>query len=242
VLELSARKRIILSIDTSDEKQAEQLIKLAKESGARFIKLGLEFQSATSWRRCSEMAGENSIEWVADAKIHDISNTSQKIMQNISGLPYPPFGITMHTTAGQEAMRLAQKEVGKINVLGVTVLTSIAAEEVEHIYHVPVDQKVMELAEDAAQAKLAGIVASAQEVGMIKKNPKTSHLITMIPGTRSLTAQKGDQARVATPEEAIRDQADLLVIGRQVTEAADPKREFEALVSEIESALKQEVI
>jgi orotidine-5'-phosphate decarboxylase len=153
--ELPARERIILAIDTSREEDAERLATVAQEAGARFVKLGLELSSATSWRYCSELAAAHNLDWVADAKLDDIPNTVVGAVKNIKGLEHPPFGITMHTTAGSEAMRLAQEEAEAIKMLGVTVLTSIKAKpeegeefsEGERMFHVPVTQ-----AEDPAQA------------------------------------------------------------------------------------------
>jgi len=235
--ELPARERIILAIDTSREEDAEKLAKVAQEAGARFVKLGLELSSATSWRYCSDLAAAHKLDWVADAKLDDIPNTVVGAVKNISALAHPPFGITMHTTSGIEAMRAAQKEAGPIKMLGVTVLTSIKEDEVQNLYHVPVRQKVMELSRDAVTAGVQGVVSSPLEVGMIKNDPETSTLFAMIPSTRSASADVQDQARVGTPAAAIQDGADLLVIGRQITQAENPALAYEQLVAEIEGAL-----
>jgi len=233
--ELSAAERIILAVDTSSTGEAERLVRVAQEAGAQFVKLGLEISSATSWRFCSELAGNYGLDWVADAKLDDIPNTVVGAVKNIKGLDHPPFGITMHTTAGIEAMRAAQEEAEEIKMLGVTVLTSISDEECERIlFGVPARQKVIELAEAAASAGLKGIVSSPKEVGMIKSIDATKNLFAMIPGTRSTTADVQDQARVGTPAAAIGDGADLLVIGRQVTKAENPAHAFSELVQEIE--------
>ena len=235
---MTARAHIILSIDTSKPPEAIKLAKIAKQAGAKFIKMGLELSSATSWQWGAKLAEEYELEWVADAKLSDIPNTIRGAVKNIKSLACPPFAITMHTTSGIEAMRQAQMEAGDIKMLGVTVLTSITEAEAKKLYRVPVPEKVMELAHDALKAGLHGIVTSPKEVGMIKSNPKTRKLFAMIPGTRSKTAERGDQARVATPAEAILDGADLLVIGREITQAEDPAKAYEALVIQIESALK----
>ena len=235
--ELTAPERIILAIDTSKEAEAERLVHIAKEAGARFVKLGLELSSATSWRYCSELAASNGLDWVADAKLADIPNTVARAVGNIAALEHKPFGITMHTTAGREAMRTAQETAGAIKMLGVTVLTSITDEEAQSLYHVSASQKVHELAIDAAEAGLAGIVASPKEVGLIKSEAVTRGLFTMIPGVRSATTGIQDQARVSTPGVAIKNGADLLVIGRQISQAADPARAYEALVAEIMEAM-----
>lgn len=235
--ELPAQERIILAIDTSREADAEHLARVAKEAGARFVKLGLELSSATSWRYCSELAANNGLGWVADAKLNDIPNTVAGAVKSIISLEHRPFGITMHTTAGREAMRAAQETAGDVKMLGVTVLTSITEEEARGLYRVPLSQKVLELATDAAKVGVAGVVASPNEVGMIKGNEATSGLFAMIPAIRSATAEVQDQARVSTPGSAIRDGADLLVIGRQISHAEDPAQAYEAVVAEIMGVL-----
>ena len=235
--ELPARERIILAIDTSREADAERLVRVAKDAGARFVKLGLELSSATSWQYCSELAGKNGLDWVADAKLDDIPNTVVGAVKNIKSLQHRPFGITMHTTSGKEAMRTAQEEAEDIKMLGVTILTSLTEEEALELYGVPTRQKVLELARNAASVGLKGVVSSPLEVGLIKHSPETQDLFAMIPGTRSASADVQDQARVGTPAAAIADGADLLVIGRQITHAQDPAQAYEALVTEIEGAL-----
>lgn len=236
--ELPVRERIILAIDTSNEVDAERLVTIAQKAGARFVKFGLELSSATSWQYCSDLAARHSLDWVADAKLDDIPNTVVGAVRNIKGLEHAPFGITIHTTAGIEAMRTAQEEAGLIKMLGVTVLTSISAQtngEGEKLYRVPVHQKVMELAHDAVTAGVLGVVSSPLEVGMIKSDPETQQLFAMITGTRSATAEHADQSRVGTPAAAIKDGADLLVIGRQIILAENPAQAYEVLVAEIEA-------
>jgi orotidine-5'-phosphate decarboxylase len=233
----TACQRIILAVDTSDKREAEKLVRLASSAGARFVKFGLELSSATSWEYCSKLAGKHSLKWVADAKLDDIPTTVEKTVKNIKNLPNPPFAITMHTTAGIESMRLAQIAAGDIKILGVTVLTSISDKEARHIYGNSVSKIVLQLANDAAEAGLKGIVASPKEVGLIKQNRGTRGLFAMIPGSRSVSAKASDQARVDTPAATIKNGADLLVIGRQITQAKDPAQAYNELLSEIETAL-----
>lgn len=238
VEQLSARERIIVAIDTSREADAERLASVAQEAGARSVKLGLELSSATSWQYCADLAAAHELDWVADAKLHDIPTTVRGAVTNIIALDHSPFGITMHTLAGAEAMRVAQETAGVVKMLGVTVLTSSDDAETKHIYNgLTRAEKVPQLAQDAADAGIAGLVCSPREVGAVRAMPATEHLFTMIPGTRSAAAEHHDQVNVGTPAAAIRDGADLLVIGRQITKAEDPARAYEDLVAEIEAAL-----
>ena len=124
---LSAAERIVCAIDTSKESTAESLVGLAKNAGAWVVKEGLELQSATSWKYCSDLAAENDLDWVADAKIYDIPRTTAGIVNNLAELDHPPVAITMGTRAGVDSMKEAQRiaaEAG-IMVMGVTLLTSI---------------------------------------------------------------------------------------------------------------------
>jgi orotidine-5'-phosphate decarboxylase len=240
---LKTQEKVILAIDTSDKSEAEKLATLAHDAGALYVKLGTEIQSATSWEYCSELARANGLGWVADAKLDDIPNTVAQTVKNIATLSHPPFGITMHTTAGVDSMRAAQKAAGEVKVLGVTILTSISEEEARKIYNIPesmtVGEKVLELAEKAAISGLMGVVASPKEVGMIKKNPKTKNLFAMIPGSRSVSADSNDQARSDTPAATIKNGADLLVIGRQITQADNPAEAYNQLLKEIEGVTSE---
>jgi orotidine-5'-phosphate decarboxylase len=128
----------------------------------------------------------------------------------------------------------AQTAAGDIVIFGVTVLTSLSDEESREIYGAPVAKKVIELAEAAAEAGLAGLVASPLEVKQLKSNSQTKSLITLIPGSRSKDAKISDQARVATPADTIADGADLLVIGREITQAGDPAAAYAKIISDIE--------
>lgn len=88
----------------------------------------------------------------------------------------------------------------------------------------------------AAESGLKGLVCSPLEVRFVKSNPATSHLFAMVPGSRSSGADSHDQSQRATPAETVRGGADLLVIGRQITKAANPTLAYESLVAELAAA------
>lgn len=232
-------QRIILAIDTSDTKEAEKLAELAKSAGAGFIKFGLQIFTAKSWGWCAELAKKYGLEWVADAKLDDIPNTIASSIDSLKTLPLSPYAVTIHATVGQAAMQSAQKHADGVKIFAVTVLTSLTDDEVHLIYGASVKDKVMQLAKAAAGAGLAGVVASPQEVAMIKQNEVTKNLLTMIPGVRSADAQTADQSRVATPAEAIAAGADFLVIGREVSQANDPAGAFAKIVNDIKKVVNE---
>lgn len=233
-MELPAAERIVLAIDTPYEEEADRLARIAQEAGARFVKFGLELSTATSWRTCADIAAWHDLEWIADAKFDDIPNTVAGAIRAMRKLRHPPFAITMHTTADIKAMYAAQMEAEETKLFGVTILTSIDTSAAQRIYRVPVAQKVLELAYDASDAGIAGIVCSPLEVGMIKADPSLD-LLTLVPGSRSAAAEQADQSRTATPAATIAAGADLLVVGRQISRALNPLRAFNAVVTEIET-------
>ncbi len=237
---LAAAERVILAIDTSEEAQARQLAEVAAGAGATMVKMGLEISSATSWRKCSKIAASEGLGWIADAKIDDISNTTAGIVTNLAALDHPPVGITIHTNSGIDSMLAAQEiaaEAG-ITMLAVTHLTSIEDAETKLTYGFLRKTLVKRRALRAAQVGIPALVASPKEIRRpIKNTAELAGMITMIPGTRSVNAETHDQKKIETPFNAILDGADLLVIGRQVTEAKKPKKAFKLVVNEIDLAL-----
>jgi len=253
-----AEQRIILAVDTSDKLAADRLVGIAADSGASLVKLGLQLQTATSPEFCSRLAARNGLGWVFDLKLKDIPHTVVEAVKNIRGLAHPPVGITMHTTAMSEAMAAAQQAAGpEIRMLGVTVLTSLTdrqcfedafgpieeprspEEEAEQALEMATYRRglVMRRARAAAAAGLAGVVASPLEVGDIKADPLTQGLFAMIPGIRPAGSDTHDQARPGTPGAAILAGADLLVVGRPITEAPNPALAYAQIVTEIQGAL-----
>ena len=233
--ELLPSERVILAIDTFDFQEADRLASIAKEAGARYVKFGLELSSATSWHSCADLAADNGLDWVADAKLHDIPNTIAGAVKNFARFDHPPFGITVHASSGIEAMSAAQEQSDTIKMLGVTILTSID-KDILRIYKAAPRVKILEFADDIAKAGLNGIVASPREVRMLRNYYATAGMLMMVPGIRSEGQSTHDQLRVGTPAEVIRGGADLLVVGRQITQAEDPFLEFQRVVTEIESA------
>lgn len=261
--ELSAAQRVVLAIDTSDMGRALELAEVARDAGASIIKEGLEVASApfSSWEDASRIAHETGLDWVADTKADDISATVGAFMMNIVRLEHPPVAITMHTHAGLDSMseaKLVAAEHG-ILILGVTELTSIKEEELRRQFGFVLARLGMEAlperivsdpdspvrkafvhmrAQEAWSAGLDGLVASPKElVDPIKSDPNISKMFTMIPGARSAGVDSHDQNNVDTPEATIANGADLLVIGREVTQSDNPAAAFQNVVAGIQRGL-----
>jgi orotidine-5'-phosphate decarboxylase len=188
-----------------------------------------------------------------DLKFHDIPNTVIGAVASAVSLPGVRL-LNIHTLGGIEMMRAAAKErdACKIpasqrpKVLGVTILTSMDSAALKKVGIAgPASRRVVTLARIAKKAGLDGVVASPQEARSIRRACGKDFLI-VVPGVRpklSSGAQgKGnrkldDQARIATPYEAIRNGADYIVVGRPITAAPDPVAAARAIVEEIGSAL-----
>jgi orotidine-5'-phosphate decarboxylase len=164
--------------------------------------------------------------WV-DAKIHDIPNTGKLRSKDILG-----DIVTVHASGDVDLM----KEVvasGK-EVFAISVLTSLKPERVRHIYNRTVEEQVYILALLAKEAGVHGLVCSPHELVMLKSKPELEGLKFVTPGIRSVGKDANDQARIATPLQALQNGATHLVIGRQITQAEDPVAALKAVEEEIE--------
>jgi orotidine-5'-phosphate decarboxylase len=188
-----------------------------------------------------------------DLKFHDIPNTVQGAVNSALRLPGLQF-LDLHALGGLEMMRAAVKarddsstsNVSTPKLLAITILTSMDNAALRGVGITgPASRRVVQLARLARKAGMDGVVASPQEVRAIRRACGKGFLI-VVPGIRphapvtSGRRQKGkkdDQARIATPAEAIRAGADYLVVGRPITAAPDPTAAARSIVEEIESAL-----
>ncbi len=155
-----------------------------------------------------------------DLKLHDIPATVAGAARAVADLA--PAYLTVHASGGPDMVAAAVAELPRTRVTAVTVLTSLDAATLARIglEGSPVEAAVR-LAVMAVQAGAGAIVCSPQEVAAIRAAVGADPVL-ITPGVRPAGADLGDQRRVATPEQALADGADLLVIGRPITAAADP--------------------
>lgn len=176
-----------------------------------------------------------------DLKFHDIPATVAGSVRAACGLHV--FLMTIHTAGGYEMMKAAAQEVASFHektglprpkLVGVTVLTSMAAEDLAEAsgYNGRVEDLVLKRAELAKKAGLDGIVASVKEAGRIREELGDSFVI-VTPGIRPAGAAVGDQKRVATPRDAIEAGSDYLVIGRPIYQAESPGAAADAILAEM---------
>lgn len=174
-----------------------------------------------------------------DLKYHDIPNTVAGAVSAAAELPEVRL-LDVHTTGDEAMMRAATQALAtKANppkLLGITVLTSLSQQDLRRvgISGTPA-ARALSLARLAKRAGLDGVVASPKEVRQIRRGCGGDFLI-VVPGIRPAERQgklKDDQARIATPAEAIRAGADYLVVGRPITAASDPRKAAQAIAQEI---------
>jgi orotidine-5'-phosphate decarboxylase len=179
-----------------------------------------------------------------DLKLHDIPETVYRAMQGIAslGVAYA----TVHCGESKKMLEAAVKGAGgKVHLLGVTVLTSVAKEDLrwagyDASFTEDVARLVLKKADMAEKAGFSGVICSGHEAGQIKTTCGESFL-AVTPGIRPMrdVPEGDDQARVMTPARAIRNGSDHLVIGRPIRDAKDPDRAARQVLEEIEEVLKK---
>jgi orotidine-5'-phosphate decarboxylase len=209
--------RLVIAVDLSNR---EAILRLVDElrGAVGVFKLGLQAFVANGPSIVREVvaAGERVF---LDLKIHDIPNTAQHAVAEAAALGASMA--TVHAAGGEAMLRACAHD--DLLVLGVTVLTSLDAAELERIgFHgSPVDNAVR-LARLAQDAGLRGVVASPLEIRAIREACGPDFVI-LTPGIRPAGSDAGDQRRTMTPGEAIAAGADYIVVGRPITSAADPR-------------------
>ena len=220
---------LIVALDVPSLTEAEKLVSELGDECA-FYKVGMELYAA---------AGPDAIEWLhglgksvfLDLKFYDISETVKRAVATVA-----KHGVRFLTVHGSRAVMQAAAEGRRnslLRLLGVTVLTSFDEQDLIDLgYPCSVSDLVALRVKNARATGMDGIIASPLEAKAIRELAGPEMLI-VTPGVRSATADTGDQKRVATPLEAIRNGADYLVIGRQVTRAENPAAALRAIRNEI---------
>ena len=218
---------VYVALDTVDLDRAKAIAaKVRNHVGG--IKLGLEFYSANGPDGVREMAALG-LPIFLDLKLHDIPNTVAKAVQALH--PLQPAILTVHAAGGRAMMEDAKAAAASgTKVVGVSVLTSLdeddlAATGVDGDTHA----QVMRLTALAREAGLDGVVCAGAEVAAAKKAWPDGFFV--VPGLRPAEGQAGDQKRVMTPRKALDAGASILVVGRPITQAADPDQAARAIAA-----------
>ena len=223
---------IFCALDTGDAAAAAALA-ASLGSSVGGIKLGLEFFIANGPAGVKRVAA--GMKLFLDIKLHDIPNTVAGAVRSIA-----PLGVTMTTihASGGMAMMKAAADAAKESpdrpwLLGVTILTSLDEDSLPAIgFGGSVSESVKRLAALAQQSGLDGAVCAPQEVAVLRAQCGPGFKL-VVPGIRPAGSDAGDQRRVMTPKQALAAGADVLVIGRPITGAADPAAAARAIASEL---------
>lgn len=237
------KEKLVLALDVEDINEAKALVdELSPYIGT--FKVGLQLFCGYGLEIVNYIKEKNS-NFFLDVKLHDIPNTVEKASFNVIKNGANFFNV--HATGGIEMMRAAKKGAieasEKFNrkkplILAVTVLTSISQEILSNELSNKKEVKdfVLQLARNAKEAGLDGVVASALELKEIKKE-LGKDFIVLTPGIRPSWTLKDDQKRIATPKSAISDGADYIVLGRAVTKAENKLEAIEKIYEEINEVI-----
>lgn len=235
-MQVSNDLRIIVALDFPSEQPALALVDTLDPALCR-LKVGKELFTRSGPGLVRQLH-DRGFEVFLDLKFHDIPNTTSAAVAAAADLGV--WMVNVHAAGGEKMMIACRERLEPLGadrplLIAVTVLTSMNAEDLAGIgvAGTPADQ-VNRLATLTRNCGLDGVVCSAQEAPVLKREQGQGfRLVT--PGIRPVSSERGDQQRVMTPEAAIRAGSDYLVIGRPVTQAADPLSVLRSIHAEIAS-------
>jgi orotidine-5'-phosphate decarboxylase len=229
------RDKLIVALDVSTAAAAQKIVAAVGDSALTF-KVGMQLYTAEGPQVVRDLVLSGRRVFL-DLKYHDIPNTVAAAVHEAAKLGVSM--LTVHASGGGKMLHAAEDAARTNNpamlVLGVTVLTSLDENEMEKVgFRGTVRDEVLRLAKMALDNGCKGIVASARETAAVRS--ELGHNFAIVtPGVRPAGTAHGDQARVATPAEAIAAGASHIVVGRPITEAADPAAEARAILGQIGS-------
>ena len=232
VLAKDARERLIVALDVSSAAAAQRIVAAVGDSVLTY-KVGMQLYTAEGPQVVRDLVASGRRVFL-DLKYHDIPHTVGAAVAEAEKL-----GVSMLTVhaAGSVRMLRAAVESARLRpelmVLAVTVLTSMDGEDLRVIgMQGSLEGSVLRLAEVALDCGCQGIVTSAREAAVVRAKLGQGFAI-VTPGVRPAGSAVGDQVRVVTPAEAIASGASHIVVGRPITEAADPAAEARAILGQI---------
>jgi orotidine-5'-phosphate decarboxylase len=230
---MSPRDNLIVALDVSNRTAALELVERL-EGSVRWLKVGLELYLAEG-RGMVETLRDRGYEVFLDLKLHDIPNTVAGAVRSAAasgaGL------LTLHASGGPAMLSAAVEAAASLptppRLLAVTVLTSMDARQLLAIgVEVSASEQVVRLGEMAMATGVSGLVCSPEEIATLRVSSARKALL-VVPGIRPAGYGTDDQSRIATAADATRYGADMLVVGRPITRAANPAAAAQAILDEI---------
>jgi len=220
---------LIIALDVDSAEQARSLIRQLGPS-AGFYKVGAELYAAAGMDFVRELLDQGKKVFL-DLKLYDIGETVKRATEQIARVG--PTFLTVHAVKPVMLAALKGRGESGMKLLGVTVLTSFDDRDVADLgYDMSLADLITHRVKQCVDLGIDGMICSPVEVARVRILAG-SRVILVTPGVRSVGADAGDQKRVATPREAMRRGANYLVIGREVTRAADPRAACESILAEL---------
>ncbi len=236
---INSKDRLIFALDVPDKNEAQRLVKLLDDSVGCF-KVGLQLFVQEGPDILKLIKDHSTADIFLDLKLHDIPATVRSALRSAAklGARY----ITIHSTEG-EAILDTSKEVkdSGLEVLAVTLLTSMGETQLNDLgfeQNTKICDVVLDRALRAQQSGCAGIICSGEEITQVKQKCGDNFKV-VVPGIRPEWSHisSDDQNRIATPGKAIETGADLIVVGRPIRDAENPKEAARKIVSEIDHGI-----
>lgn len=227
--------RLIVALDVPNALAGLQLSEQLGDA-VSFYKIGLGMLTGGGLALANELKQDHGKKIFLDMKLFDIGATVENAVRGLA-----QFDLDFLTVHGDPYVVKAAKEgaAGKdLKILAVTILTSLDRADLDGALIKPGDIRdlVQERAGKAFEAGADGIIASPQEAALIRALPEAEGRLIVTPGVRPAGAALGDQKRVATPAQAIKDGVDHIVVGRPVWQAENPRAAAEAILAEMAGA------
>lgn len=232
--------RIIVALDYPDAGQARAFVERVRPESCR-LKVGKELFVAAGPTFVEELANRGFSIFL-DLKFHDIPNTVAQACKAAARLGV--WMMNVHASGGPRMMQAARDALEGLSerprLIAVTVLTSMGEGDLRAIgVEASAHQQVMLLASLAQDSGMDGVVCSAQEAALLRSSLGDDFLL-VTPGIRPTGSEAGDQTRILTPAQAIQAGSNYLVIGRPITQAADPLAALEAIARDIDPPLERQ--
>jgi orotidine-5'-phosphate decarboxylase len=224
---------IIVALDVESADEARELVRRIGSS-VSFYKVGMELYCAAGMDFVRELLDDGKDVFL-DLKFYDIGETVKRAVALVakSGVRF----LTVHAVGAVMRAAFEGRGDSRLKLLAVTVLTSFDRRDLSEDGHCcEVSELVMQRASLAMEARMDGVIMSPLEVAEVRRLIGPGPIL-VTPGVRSTGAGRGDQIRVATPADAVRDGANYLVIGRQITRAQDPPAAVARILTEIAGSL-----
>ncbi len=235
---IPAHERLIVALDFPTHEQAKNLVEILGET-VSFYKIGLELFMAGDYFQLIDWLQQRNKKIFADLKFYDIPATVERAVRALS-----KTGVQFATVHGDKAiMQAAARGKGEMQILAVTVLTSLDEKALEEMgFQGNLQSLVIQRATQAWEAGLDGVIASGLEAGLIRQTAGTGPLIVS-PGIRPEGTPANDQIRITTVQQAFDMGVDYIVVGRPIRDDKDPKAAAKAIQLQIQRqfAIDEEV-